>query len=105
MIHRLGAAEAQSILAERENIEVGCDFCGLQYQFDAVDAAQLFVQPGQMAAGRQTRHRLCALLLLPEQSATQGQVGRRIVDEQDLCGGELGQPQATEMPTVPASGP
>ena len=51
MIHSLGAAEAQSILAERENIEVGCDFCGLQYQFDAVDAAQLFVQPGQMAAG------------------------------------------------------
>ena len=51
MIHSLGAAEVQSILAERENIEVGCDFCGLQYRFDAVDAAQIFVQPGQIVAG------------------------------------------------------
>ena len=51
MIHSLGAAEVQGILAERENIEVGCDFCGLQYRFDAVDAAQLFVQPGQFVAG------------------------------------------------------
>jgi molecular chaperone Hsp33 len=23
---------------------VGCDFCGQHYQFDAVDAAQIFVQ-------------------------------------------------------------
>jgi hypothetical protein len=38
MIRSLGQAEADSILAERENIEVGCDFCGLQYRFDAVDA-------------------------------------------------------------------
>jgi molecular chaperone Hsp33 len=32
-------------LREREEIEVGCDFCGLQYRFDAVDAAQLFSSP------------------------------------------------------------
>lgn len=45
MIVGLGQAEADSILQEREEIEVGCDFCGLQYRFDAVDAAQLFSSP------------------------------------------------------------
>lgn len=43
MLRNLGAEEAESILAERETIEVGCEFCGQQYRFDAVDAAQLFV--------------------------------------------------------------
>ena len=42
MIRGLGRDEAESILAEREDIEVGCDFCGRQYRFDAVDAAELF---------------------------------------------------------------
>ena len=46
MIRSLGAAEAESILAERGEIEVGCDFCGQQYRFDAVDAAQIFTSPG-----------------------------------------------------------
>lgn len=45
MLRNLGAAEAESILAEREDIEVGCEFCGQQYRFDAVDAAQIFVSP------------------------------------------------------------
>jgi molecular chaperone Hsp33 len=45
MIRGLGRAEAESILAERPDIEVGCDFCGTQYRFDAVDAAQLFTSP------------------------------------------------------------
>ena len=45
MIQSLGVAEAESILSERENIEVGCEFCGAQYQFDPVDAASLFTQP------------------------------------------------------------
>lgn len=51
MIFSLGIAEAQSILAERGDIEVGCDFCGQQYQFDAVDAAQVFVPSGQIVDG------------------------------------------------------
>ncbi|MFM7801385.1 MAG: Hsp33 family molecular chaperone HslO [Limnohabitans sp.] len=42
MIRSLGREEAESILAERGLIEVGCDFCGQQYRYDAVDAAQLF---------------------------------------------------------------
>ena len=43
MIRSLGAEEAASIVAEQGQIEVGCEFCGQQYRYDAVDAAQLFV--------------------------------------------------------------
>ena len=56
MIRSLGVAEADSIIAERGDIEVGCDFCGQQYRFDAVDAAQIFttaaaqVLPGSSSA-------------------------------------------------------
>ncbi|MEY2617173.1 MAG: hypothetical protein RL522_175 [Pseudomonadota bacterium] len=46
MIRGLGREEAESILAERPDIEVGCDFCGRQYRFDAVDAARIFTAPG-----------------------------------------------------------
>jgi len=42
MMLGLGQAEADSILQERDVIEVSCDFCGLQYRFDAVDTAQIF---------------------------------------------------------------
>ena len=45
MLRSLGVEEAESILAEREDIEVACEFCGQQYRFDAVDAAQIFVAP------------------------------------------------------------
>jgi molecular chaperone Hsp33 len=51
MIHSLGVAEADSIIAERGNIEVGCEFCGQQYRFDAVDAAQIFTAPIVLAPG------------------------------------------------------
>ena len=44
MIKGLGVEEVESILTERENIEVGCEFCGKQYHFDPVDAASLFTQ-------------------------------------------------------------
>ena len=40
----LGADEAQSIVAERGEIEVGCDFCGAQYRFDPIDVTQIFSQ-------------------------------------------------------------
>jgi molecular chaperone Hsp33 len=46
MLRGLGQPEADSIVAEQGQIEVGCDFCGQQYRFDAVDAAQLFAAPG-----------------------------------------------------------
>jgi molecular chaperone Hsp33 len=46
MIRGLGREEADSIVAERGEIEVACDFCGQQYHFDAVDSAQIFTSPG-----------------------------------------------------------
>ena len=45
MLHGLGAAEIESIIAERGKIEVDCAFCGAQYGFDPVDAAQIFTKP------------------------------------------------------------
>ena len=42
MIRSLGTEEVESILAERGHVEVGCDFCGQQYRYDAVDAAHIF---------------------------------------------------------------
>ena len=42
MIRSLGVQEAESIIAEQGQIEVGCEFCGAQYRFDPVDAAQIF---------------------------------------------------------------
>ncbi|WP_313071136.1 Hsp33 family molecular chaperone HslO [Melaminivora sp.] len=47
MLRNLGQDEVQSILHERGNVEVGCDFCGRQYHFDKVDATQLFTEPGK----------------------------------------------------------
>lgn len=50
MLRNLGRDEAESILAEREDIEIACDFCGTQYRFDAVDVGAMFAaatdQPG-----------------------------------------------------------
>jgi molecular chaperone Hsp33 len=42
MILGLGSQEANNILTEHGGIEVGCDFCGKQYQFDAIDVGQMF---------------------------------------------------------------
>jgi molecular chaperone Hsp33 len=56
MIQGLGQEEANSILAERGHIEVACEFCGVQYPFDAIDTAQLFVPPTQAGSGSQVAH-------------------------------------------------
>src|SRR6266436_2888581 len=42
MLQSLGDAETRSVLAERGEVEVRCDFCNRAYVFDAVDVAQLF---------------------------------------------------------------
>ena len=44
MLKGLGQDEAEDILKEQGQIEVGCDFCGQQYQFDSIDAARLFTE-------------------------------------------------------------
>jgi molecular chaperone Hsp33 len=42
MLRGLGRQEVDSILAERGQAEVGCEFCGQHYRFDAVDVGELF---------------------------------------------------------------
>lgn len=56
MIVSLGEDEAAAIIGERGGIEVGCEFCGLQYQFDSIDAAQLFRPPSQTPHGSSSAH-------------------------------------------------
>jgi molecular chaperone Hsp33 len=56
MLNSLGREEIESILAEQGQVEVGCDFCGAQYRFDPVDAAQVFVQSSQQPPGSGGTH-------------------------------------------------
>jgi molecular chaperone Hsp33 len=42
MLKMLGRDEVQSVLIEQGVAEVTCEFCNHQYQFDQVDAAQVF---------------------------------------------------------------
>ncbi len=42
MLRGLGRDESDSLIAERGEVEVGCEFCGLQYRFDAVDVGEMF---------------------------------------------------------------
>jgi molecular chaperone Hsp33 len=56
MITGLGSEEVASILSERPDVEVGCEFCGVQYRFDAVDAAQLFAPVVPVAASGSSLH-------------------------------------------------
>ena len=51
MLKSLGRPEAESVLAEQGRIEVGCDFCGRQERFDAVDVASLFTPMTQPHPG------------------------------------------------------
>ncbi len=56
MIVSLGREEVESILSERDDIEVSCEFCGAQQRFDPVDAAQLFTDPVQRLDGGSDAH-------------------------------------------------
>jgi molecular chaperone Hsp33 len=42
MLQGLGESETRSVLAERGEVEVRCDFCNRAYVFDTVDVAELF---------------------------------------------------------------
>lgn len=55
MLRMLGREEVQSIVEERDSVEVECEFCGRQYRFDAVDAEQVFAAEMQTPVS-QTRH-------------------------------------------------
>ncbi|HEX6019097.1 MAG TPA: Hsp33 family molecular chaperone HslO [Burkholderiaceae bacterium] len=43
MLRGLGRDEVESLLVERGEAEVACDFCGAVYRFDAVDVGEVFV--------------------------------------------------------------
>ena len=51
MLRSLGADEVRGIVAERGVVEIGCDFCGTQYHFDAVDVGDLFTPPAHRVPG------------------------------------------------------
>lgn len=51
MLRSLGREEIESILAEQGQVEIGCDFCGIKYHFDPVDAAGLFMPAGSQPPG------------------------------------------------------
>jgi len=42
VLRMLGEDEVESILSEQGKVETACDFCGKEYQFDAVDCRQVF---------------------------------------------------------------
>jgi molecular chaperone Hsp33 len=56
MLLALGREEVDSILAERGNVEITCDFCNARYAFDAVDVGQLFAAGRTEATAASTRH-------------------------------------------------
>ncbi len=51
MLRGLGREEIDSIIAERGEVEIGCDFCGAQYHFDPVDAGELFTPDRERPPG------------------------------------------------------
>lgn len=50
MLRQIGREEVEDILREQGRVEVGCEFCGRQELFDAVDVAQLFTPPAHSHA-------------------------------------------------------
>lgn len=51
MLRGLGREEVDGIVAEQGRVEIGCDFCGLKYHFDAIDVSGLFAPAGQRPPG------------------------------------------------------
>ena len=51
MLVGLGREESDSLIAERGLVEVGCDFCGALYRFDAVDVGELFTPGRELPPG------------------------------------------------------
>ena len=56
MLLALGRGEVESILAERGDVEITCDFCNARYAFDAVDVGHLFAAGATREADASTRH-------------------------------------------------
>jgi len=54
-LRTIGYDEVKSILAERPDVSVDCEFCGEHYSFDAVDVEQLFAS-SVISPGDDTQH-------------------------------------------------
>jgi molecular chaperone Hsp33 len=52
MLQSLGESEIRSVLAERGQVEVRCDFCNRAYQFDSIDVEGLFKAASPDEKGR-----------------------------------------------------
>ncbi|MGB2831818.1 MAG: Hsp33 family molecular chaperone HslO, partial [Methylotenera sp.] len=52
MLRLLGSEEITSLIEERGNIEVHCDFCNKLYAFDQIDAAQLMIAEAVIATSK-----------------------------------------------------
>ena len=55
MLKILGHDEVRSILAERDIVEVHCEFCNQRYEFDRVDAEMIFIDAVVLPAS-ESRH-------------------------------------------------
>ena len=55
VLHMLGRDEIHSILEEQGSVSVDCEFCGNRYEFDRIDAEQLFAALHSIPA-TSTRH-------------------------------------------------
>jgi len=57
VLRMLGHDEIRSILEEQGSVRVECEFCGSHYEFDPIDAEQLFAAPhGVPATSRRHYH-------------------------------------------------
>lgn len=54
VLRALGRGDLDALIEERGRVNVNCEFCNAQFDFDAVDVAQIFVEDGH--ALRPTRH-------------------------------------------------
>lgn len=55
MLRMLGQEEIESIIEERGELEIHCDFCNQHYRFDKIDSEQLFITEIP-APSTQSRH-------------------------------------------------
>jgi molecular chaperone Hsp33 len=54
MLRSLGHAEVDGIVVEQGQVEVACEFCGVQYRFDPVDVGEMFTVPRDQPPGSRT---------------------------------------------------
>ena len=56
MLVSLGRNEVDGIIEEQGRVEIGCDFCGRKYHFDAIDIGKLFIPGSDQPPGSTARH-------------------------------------------------